>query len=157
MEMVGESRIAASREVVWAALNDPDVLRRSVPGCQELEQVSDTEFTAKVVAKVGPIKASFKGRVTLADIKPPESYTISGEGQGGIAGFAKGGAEVALETLEPELTLLRYTVKASVGGKIAQLGSRLIASTAKKMADEFFAKFAEVVAGDQGAPASGSG
>ena len=149
MEMSGENRLNATRAAVWAALNDADVLRQCVPGCQELEQISDTEFSAKVVSKIGPIKATFKGNVTLSDIDPPNSYTISGEGKGGVAGFAKGAADVTLEEAEPGVTILRYDVKATVGGKIAQLGARLIDSTSKRMADEFFTTFAEVVGGDQ--------
>jgi hypothetical protein len=147
MEMSGERRLQASRETVWAALNDADVLRQCVPGCQELEQVSETEFSARVISKIGPIKATFKGRVTLSDLDPPNSYTISGEGQGGMAGFAKGSAVVSLDEVEPGVTLLCYDVQASVGGKIAQLGARLIDSTSKRMADEFFTTFAEIVSG----------
>ncbi|PLX38134.1 MAG: carbon monoxide dehydrogenase [Hyphomicrobiales bacterium] len=153
MEMTGEYRIAAPRETVWKALNDPEILAASIPGCKELEQVADNEMTATVVAKVGPVKATFKGHVTLGDIVPPESYTISGEGKGGVAGFAKGGADVHLAE-DGEGTILTYTAKAQVGGKLAQLGSRLIDSTAKKMADEFFSKFSEIVGGESEAAAS---
>jgi uncharacterized protein len=147
MDMTGEITLDAPREKVWAALNDPAVLMQSIPGCEVLEKVSDTEFTATVVTKVGPIKAKFSGRVILTDIVAPESYTISGEGQGGIAGFAKGGANVALDALEGNRTTLRYVVKAQVGGKIAQLGARLIDSTAKKLAGQFFTRFAEITVG----------
>ncbi len=150
MDMTGEYRIPASRETVWKALNDPDVLKQCIPGCEELEKKSDTEFAAKVTAKVGPVKAKFGGAVTMSDLDPPNGYTISGEGTGGAAGFAKGGAKVAL-TEDGGVTVLSYTVNATVGGKLAQIGSRLIDSTAKKMANDFFAKFAEVVGG--GAPA----
>ena len=144
MEMAGETRIPAPRERVWAALNDPDVLKTCIPGCQELTMDSPTDMAAKVVAKIGPVKATFTGKVKLENINPPESYTISGEGQGGVAGFAKGGADVKLTT-DGDGTLLAYHVNAQVGGKIAQLGARLIDSTAKMMADQFFGKFAEVV------------
>jgi uncharacterized protein len=144
MDMTGEYRIAATREKVWAALNDPDVLRASIPGCQSLDKVSDNEFAARVVAKVGPVKSTFNGHVTLTNINAPESYTISGEGKGGAAGFAKGGADVSLKEESGE-TVLSYTAKADVGGKLAQLGSRLIDGTARKMADEFFANFQQQV------------
>ena len=147
MDMTGEYRIPASREAVWKALNDIDVLKQCIPGCDEIEQKSDTEFSAKVTAKVGPVKAKFGGNVTMSDLDPPNGYTISGEGTGGAAGFAKGGAKVAL-TEDGGETVLTYTVNATVGGKLAQIGSRLIDSTAKKMAGQFFAKFAEVVGGD---------
>jgi carbon monoxide dehydrogenase subunit G len=144
MDMTGEYRIAAPREKVWEALNDPEVLKLSIPGCQELNKDSDTELSAKVAAKVGPVSAKFSGKVTLSDINPPESYKITGEGQGGVAGFAKGGAEVVLKEDGGE-TILTYKATAQVGGKLAQIGSRLIDSTAKKMANEFFGKFAEQV------------
>jgi uncharacterized protein len=146
MDMTGQYRIPAPRERVWAALNDPATLKASLPGCQSLEKVSDREFAAIVVAKVGPVQAKFNGNVTLSNLNPPESYTISGEGKGGAAGFAKGGADVALIE-EGEVTVLTYTAKADVGGKLAQLGSRLIDGTAKKMADEFFDNFSRQVAG----------
>lgn len=145
MEMSGEYRIPAPRERVWAALNDPEILKACIPGCESLEMISPTEMTAKVVAKIGPVKASFSGKVNLLNINPPESYTISGEGQGGVAGFAKGGADVKL-TEDGADTVLSYTAKAQVGGKLAQLGARLIDSTAKMMADQFFAKFSAVAA-----------
>jgi carbon monoxide dehydrogenase subunit G len=146
MDMSGEYRIPAPREQVWAALNDPETLKASLPGCQSLEKLSDREFAATVVAKVGPVQAKFNGNVTLSNLNPPESYTISGEGKGGAAGFAKGGADVRLLD-EGEVTVLTYTAKADVGGKLAQLGSRLIDGTAKKMADEFFNNFSREVAG----------
>jgi uncharacterized protein len=154
MEMTGEFRLDAPRDVVWAALNDVDVLKGCVPGCDEMERTADDEFTAKVTAKVGPVKAKFTGKVTLSDIDPPNGYTITGEGQGGPAGFAKGGAKIALVD-DGDGTILSYTVDASVGGKLAQIGSRLIDGTAKKMADDFFARFADAVgstAGDEAAP-----
>jgi carbon monoxide dehydrogenase subunit G len=146
MQMSGEFRIEAPRDQVWAALNDPEVLRQAIPGCEEIEKVSDTEFAAKVTAKVGPVAAKFSGAVSLSDLDPPRGYTISGEGKGGPAGFAKGGAKVRLEE-DGGATLLRYEVEAQVGGKLAQIGSRLIDATAKKMANDFFAGFAEAVAG----------
>jgi uncharacterized protein len=152
MDMTGQYRIPAPREQVWAALNDPAMLKASLPGCESLEKLSDHEFAATVVAKVGPVKAKFNGNVTLSNLNPPESYTISGEGKGGAAGFAKGGADVRL-TEEGDVTVLTYTAKADVGGKLAQLGSRLIDGTAKKMADEFFDNFSQQVAGPVPAPA----
>jgi uncharacterized protein len=144
MEMHGERRIPAPREEVWARLNDAETLKASIPGCQELEKTSDTEFTARVRAKVGPVSATFTGKVALSDLDPPNGYTISGEGQGGVAGFAKGGAKVSLEEDGSE-TILRYGVQAQVGGKLAQIGSRLIDGTARKMADDFFNRFVEAV------------
>jgi uncharacterized protein len=144
MDMTGERRIPAARQKVWEGLNDPEILKESIPGCQEIEKVSDTEFTAKVRAKVGPVSANFAGKVALSDLDPPNGYTISGEGTGGVAGFAKGGAKVTLEEENGE-TVLRYTVQAQVGGKLAQIGSRLIDATARKMADQFFTKFVDVM------------
>jgi uncharacterized protein len=144
MEMHGERRIPAPRQLVWERLNDPETLKSCIPGCESVEKLSDTEFTAKVVAKVGPVRASFAGKVTLTDLDPPAGYTISGEGTGGVAGFAKGSAKVALEEEGGE-TVLRYGVQAQVGGKLAQIGSRLIDGTARKMADEFFTRFAGAV------------
>ena len=153
MQMTGEYRIEAPRETVWAALNDPEILKQAIPGCEEIEKVSDTEFTAKVKAKVGPVSAKFSGAVTLSDLDPPKGYTISGQGKGGPAGFAKGGAKVSLEE-DGGATILRYEANAQVGGKLAQIGSRLIDATAKKMADDFFSSFAEVVAGPAPAEAA---
>jgi uncharacterized protein len=144
MEMQGERRIPAPRQQVWEKLNDPDTLKLCIPGCQEIEKISATEFTAKVKAKVGPVSATFNGKVRMTDLDPPSSYTISGEGTGGIAGFAKGGATVAL-TEEGGETVLKYGVQAQVGGKLAQIGSRLVDGVARKMADDFFAKFAAAV------------
>lgn len=140
MEMQGEERIAARRDIVWAALNDPEILRQCIPGCQSLELKSPTELSASVKIKIGPVSASFSGDVVLSNINAPESYTISGEGKGGIAGFAKGGADVVL-TEDGEETVLVYEAKAEIGGKLAQLGSRLISSSAKKLAQQFFADF----------------
>lgn len=148
MDMTGSERIAASRDRVYAALNDPEILKAAIPGCEAIEKISDTEMTATVVTKVGPVKAKFRGAVTLSDLDPPRGYTISGEGKGGPAGFAKGGARVRLEEDEGA-TVLHYEVKADVGGKLAQLGSRLIDGTAKKLSGEFFSRFAELVAEQQ--------
>ncbi len=157
MNMNGESRILAPREAVYAALNDVEVLQRAIPGCESIEKLSDTEMTATVVVRVGPVRAKFNGRVTFSDLNPPHSYTIAGEGKGGAAGFAKGSARVELEP-DGEATILRYTVKANVGGKLAQVGSRLIDGTAKKMADDFFARFGDQLAngGDVSATPAGA-
>ena len=140
MDMTGERRIPAPRQIVWDALNDVAVLKASIPGCESLDKTSDTTMSAKAGIKLGPISAKFAGNVTLSDIVPPSSYTISGEGQGGVAGFAKGGAKVFL-TDDGADTLLKYEVNAQVGGKIAQLGARLIDATAKQMAEQFFDRF----------------
>lgn len=146
MQMAGEYRIPATRDVVWRGLNDPEVLRQCIPGCESVEKVSDTEFTARVSLAVGPVKAKFNGRVTLSDLVPPESYTIAGEGQGGVAGFGRGSAKVRLEAAAPNETVLHYEAQSTVGGKLAQVGSRLVDATAKKLADEFFSRFAMAVA-----------
>ena len=146
MEMTGEFRIPAPRERVWQGLNDPEILKQAIPGCQTIEKLSDTEFSAKVVAKVGPVKATFNGKVTLSDLDPPKAYTITGEGTGGVAGFAKGSAKVHLDEDGGGASVLRYEVQAHVGGKLAQIGSRLIDGTSRKMAEDFFARFAAVVA-----------
>ncbi|MEO0691614.1 MAG: carbon monoxide dehydrogenase subunit G [Pseudomonadota bacterium] len=140
MDMTGEHRISAPRDVVWQALNDDAVLRECIPGCTELEKKSDTELSAIVVQKIGPVKAKFAGDVELTNINAPESYTIRGEGSGGVAGFAKGGADVTLADDGGE-TILTYEVHATVGGKLARLGSRLIDSTARKLAAQFFDNF----------------
>jgi carbon monoxide dehydrogenase subunit G len=145
MEMTGEFRIPAPRQRVWEGLNDPEILKSSIPGCQTIEKLSDTEFTAKVVAQVGPVKANFGGKVTLSDLDPPQSYTIAGEGNGGVAGFAKGSAKVNLAE-DGGATVLNYAVQAHVGGKLAQIGSRLIDSVARKMAENFFTRFVAAVA-----------
>lgn len=152
MDMTGKQEIAAPREVVWSALNDPEVLKQCIPGCDTIERLSDTELQATVTLKIGPVKASFKGKVTLSDVDPPNGYTISGEGAGGAAGHAKGAAKVRLEPVG-ETTVLHYDVSAEVGGKIAQLGSRLIDATSKKLAGDFFAKFGSLVAPPPEAPA----
>lgn len=146
MEMTESQRIPAPKAMVWAALNDPDVLRRCIPGCQELEMTSPTEMTATIVIKLGPVKAKFGGKVTLTDIDQPNSYRIHGEGSGGVAGFAKGGADVRLEEETPDVTILHYEAKAQIGGKLAQLGSRLIDSTARKLAANFFENLAGAIA-----------
>jgi len=145
MDMTGDYVIAAPRQHVWDALNDPDVLKQCIPGCQTVEKTSPASFSAVVVAKVGPVKAKFTGEVTLSELNPPNSYKISGEGKGGAAGFAKGGAEVSLKDAEGGGTTLNYMVNAQVGGKLAQIGSRLIDSTSKKMAGEFFKTFGLIV------------
>jgi uncharacterized protein len=144
MKMSGEEVIAAARETVWQALNDPDILKQCIPGCESITKHSDTKMEARVIAKVGPVKAGFTGIVNLTDLNPPSSYRISGEGKGGLAGFASGGADVRLEDADGG-TKLSYDVDAQVGGKLAMLGSRLIDSTARSMATQFFEKFAEVV------------
>ena len=146
MDLTGEERIAASRDTVWKALNDPEILKACIPGCESLEKISDTELEATVGVKMGPVKARFSGKVELTNLNPPSSYTISGEGKGGVAGFAKGGADVTLVEEGAE-TVLSYRVNADVGGKIAQLGSRLIASTSKKLATQFFENFNAAVSG----------
>jgi carbon monoxide dehydrogenase subunit G len=153
MEMTGEFRIPAPRQRVWQGLNDPEVLKQCIPGCQTLEKVSDTEFNGRVVASVGPVRATFGGKVTLSDLDPPQSYTISGEGSGGVAGFARGGAKVSLAE-DGAATVLTYAVQAQVGGKLAQVGSRLIDGVARKMANDFFGQFAAVMAPEQPAPAA---
>lgn len=153
MDLTGDYRIPAPRETVWAALNDPEVLKACIPGCEELNKNSDTEFVAKVVAKIGPVKASFGGKVTLSDIDAPNGYTITGEGQGGAAGFAKGGAKVRLESVDNGgATILHYAADAQIGGKLAQIGSRLVEGSAKKLADEFFAAFAAQATAKAGTP-----
>jgi uncharacterized protein len=144
MDMTGERRIPAPRQTVWEALNNPDVLKASIPGCESLERLADDEMKATAAVKVGPISARFTGKVQLTDIDPPNGYRISGEGQGGVAGFAKGGANVALKE-DGDDTLLSYQVNAQVGGKLAQLGGRLIDATAKQMADAFFDRFSKQV------------
>lgn len=146
MELKGEQRIEASREKVWAALNDPEVLKACIPGCESFTQTGDNGFDTVFLVKVGPVKARFTGKVQLSDIRPPESYTISGEGKGGAAGMARGAAEVVLEE-DGDGTILRYTMKADVGGKLAQIGSRLVSSTANKYAREFFTRFGDAVTG----------
>ena len=147
MKMSGEYTLNAGREDVWQALNDPEVLKLCIPGCESIEKLSDTEMEAVATAKVGPVKAKFKGKVQLSDLDPPNSYTISGEGSGGAAGFAKGGAKVTLADADGGGTVLAYDVDATVGGKLAQIGQRLVDGAAKKMADQFFQAFADQVGG----------
>ena len=145
MEITGEYRISASRVQVWEALNDPDVLRACIPGLENLDKKSDTEFAAVVTTRVGPVKVRFEGSVTLSDLDPPHGYQIVGEGQGGVAGCAKGTCQVSLGE-EGEETLLRYRADAQVGGKLAQIGSRMISGVAKKTANDFFSAFAKQMA-----------
>lgn len=148
MDLTGEFRIPASRQQVWEALNDPDTLRASIPGCQSLDKVSDTEFNAKMLSKVGPVKAKFATKITLSNLNPPQSYTLSGQGQGGVAGFAKGSADVTLLEEDSE-TVLHYSARIQVGGKLAQVGSRLLKGTARKLAAEFFGNFAAQLGVDE--------
>ena len=153
MDMSGEVRIPATQDRVWAALNDPEILRKAIPGCEELTKVSDTELEATARAKIGPVSARFKGKVTLSDLQPPTGYTLTGEGTGGAAGFAKGQAKVSLVP-DGAATVLHYTVKATVGGKLAQIGQRLIDGAAKKMADDFFEQFSLLAGGGAAATKS---
>ncbi|MCC5973073.1 MAG: carbon monoxide dehydrogenase subunit G [Rubellimicrobium sp.] len=146
MELEGTKTIAADRATVWEKLNDPEILMACIPGCQAFEGSPDEGFSATVVQKVGPVKATFKGAVTLTNVVPGESYTITGEGKGGVAGFAKGAADVALTDV-PEGTALAYKAQAQVGGKLAQLGNRVIGGFARKMADDFFERFVTAVEG----------
>lgn len=152
MDMSGEKRINAPRAIVWAALNDPEALKASIPGCESVDKKSDTEFAAKVGLSIGPVKAKFAGEVTLTDLDPPNGYKLSGQGSGGVAGFGKGEARVSLRD-DGTATIISYQVHASVGGKLAQVGQRLIDSTAKKLADQFFAKFTAHVEASPGANA----
>ncbi|MBW8905571.1 MAG: carbon monoxide dehydrogenase subunit G [Betaproteobacteria bacterium] len=140
MEMTGEQLVPAPQRVVWDALNDPAMLKASVPGCESIEPSGENQYQVLMVARVGPVSAKFKGKLTLSDVKPPDSYAIAFEGQGGAAGFAKGGAQVRLAP-EGDKTKLSYDVKASVGGKLAQIGSRLVDAAARKVADDFFKNF----------------
>jgi carbon monoxide dehydrogenase subunit G len=149
LTMSGEVQINAPRQKVYERLNDTDTLKACIPGCEQLDKLSDTEFHAVSVMKIGPVKARWKGKVTLSDLDPPNGYKINGEGEGGVAGFAKGGATVSLSDKDGG-TLLKYDVEAQIGGKLAQLGQRLIVGAAKKMGDDFFAKFAAAV----GSPAA---
>jgi hypothetical protein len=146
MELTQSRNIAASPPTVWAALNDPAVLQACIPGCEKLDRVSDTEWQAIVATRIGPVQARFNGRVQLADLQPPTAYTLRFEGQGGAAGFASGEARVSLAAAGDSTTTLTYTANAKVGGKIAQLGARLIDGAAAKLADDFFTRFAERMA-----------
>ena len=153
MDLTGEYRIPAPREDVWKALNDPNVLQPCIPGCESVEKLSDTEFTAKVVLKIGPMTAKFAGKGILSDLDPPKGYTITGEGQGGVAGFGKGRAHVTLD-VDGNVTVMRYKAEAQVGGKMAQLGARLIDSPATQLAAEFFGRFAAAVTPKEAATAA---
>ena len=147
MKMTGEVVLPADRQIVWLKLNDAEVLKACIPGCQSLEKSGESGFTATAKIKIGPVGATFKGAVSLSDLDPPNSYRISGQGEGGVAGFAKGGALVKLSDAPDGGTVLAYDVEANVGGKLAQLGARLIDGVAKKMADQFFGNFAQSVGG----------
>ena len=157
MEMTGEQLIHASQQQTWEALNDPKMLKDCVPGCESIDPIGENQYQVLMVARVGPVSAKFKGKLTLSDIKAPDSYSIAFEGQGGPAGFAKGGANVRLSSEKRNETRLAYDVKASVGGKLAQIGSRLVDAAAKKVADDFFRNFNEKVGALHAAPAEGSG
>ena len=148
MNLKGEHQIPADRQSVWKALNDPEILKACLPGCEQLEKISDTEMTATITTKIGPVKATFKGSVKLSELNPPNSYKLEGEGQGGAAGFASGTAEVSLSEASGNTahTILTYDVDAKVGGKLAQIGSRLIDSVSKKIATQFFETFVAKVA-----------
>jgi uncharacterized protein len=155
MEMKGEQLVPASQANTWAALNDPEILKVCVPGCESIERVTDNEYAVLMTARIGPVAAKFKGKLTLSDLKPPQSYRIAFEGQGGVAGFGKGGAQVQLAP-EADGTRLSYQVKANVGGKLAQIGSRLVDAAARKLANDFFTAFNEKVASLHGAAAHGA-
>tara|TARA_Y100001970_G_scaffold124859_1_gene154576 strand:- start:23774 stop:24382 length:609 start_codon:yes stop_codon:yes gene_type:complete len=148
MEISGEVKIPFSQQSVWDALNNPEILKSSLPGCEAIEKISDVEFTAKISTKLGPVRAKFNAKVNLSDLDPPNSYKISGEGQGGPAGFASGSAAVSLSETDGE-TLLSYNAEGNVGGKLAQVGSRLIESASRKLADEFFKNFADTLTAQQ--------
>ena len=156
MDITGEHRVPLPREAVFEALNDPEILGRCIPGCQTLEQVGEHEFDADVVARIGPVKARFRTRIEVSNLDPPESYTLSGEGRGGAAGFASGSADVRLEAVDGG-TVLRYAARLRPGGRIAQVGSRLVGGTARKIGADFFSRFVEVVTPDppseEGGPA----
>ena len=151
MDITGEHRVPLPREAVFQALNDPEVLGLCIPGCRALERAGEHEYDADVVAKIGPVKARFRTRIAVSNLNPPESYTLSGEGRGGAAGFASGSADVSLEAVDGE-TVLRYTARIRPGGKIAQVGSRLIGGTARKIGSDFFSRFVEVVTPDSPSP-----
>jgi len=144
LELTGERSIPASRERVWEALNDPEILRQCITGCEAIDKISDEEMNAQVTAKFGPVKAKFKAKILIENADPPNGYRLTGEGQGGVAGFAKGGADVALES-EGEGTLLKYQADMQVGGKLAQIGSRLVSGTTNKIVEDFFEKFSKIV------------
>jgi len=152
MEMTGEQLIPASQQDTWNALNDPEILKACVPGCESIDAIGENEYQVLMVARVGPVSAKFKGKLSLSDLNPPNSYSIAFEGQGGAAGFGKGGAQVSLAQ-EASGTRLSYAVKASVGGKLAQIGSRLVDAAARKISEDFFKAFTEKVAALHGGPA----
>jgi carbon monoxide dehydrogenase subunit G len=156
MEMNGEQRIPATQQQTWEGLNDPEVLKACVPGCESIERQSDTDYQVLMTARVGPVSAKFKGKLTLSDLDPPRGYSIAFEGQGGVAGFGKGGAQVQLEP-DGDETVLRYAVKASVGGKLAQIGSRLVDAAAKKIANDFFTAFNQKMASQHSGAGPGGG
>jgi carbon monoxide dehydrogenase subunit G len=156
MEMTGEQLIPVPQDVVWRGLNDPEILKRCIAGCESIDKVSDNEYRIAMTAAVGPVKAKFTGKLLLQDLNPPNSYSIAFEGSGGAAGFGKGGAQVNL-TPEGGATRLAYSAKATVGGKLAQIGSRLVDGVARKMADDFFVKFNAVVAGPAATAAASAG
>jgi carbon monoxide dehydrogenase subunit G len=157
MEMTGEQRIPASQQDTWEALNDPAVLKECVPGCEAIDPAGENAYAVQMTARVGPVSAKFKGKLTLSNVKPPHSYSIAFEGQGGVAGFAKGGADVTLVPEGAGATLLGYKVKANVGGKLAQIGSRLVDAAAQKVANDFFAAFNERMAASHGGGHGGDG
>jgi hypothetical protein len=156
MEMTGEQLVPASQQDTWNALNDPEVLKACIPGCESIERSGENEFGVRMVARIGPVSAKFKGKLSLSDIRPPSSYAMAFEGQGGPAGFAKGSARVSLSA-EGAQTRLRYEAKANIGGKLAQIGSRLVDAAAKKVSDDFFRSFNEKVAAGQSGHGPGSG
>jgi carbon monoxide dehydrogenase subunit G len=149
MKLSGEQTIPAPRQRVWEGLNDPQILKQCIRGCEYIEKISDTAYAARVVAKVGPVKATFNGKVSLTNLNPPQSYTISGQGEGGVAGFARGKSDVQLIEVGPQETLMSYDVDAQIGGKLAMIGNRLIDSTARAMAEEFFAHFVALMSGEK--------
>ena len=153
MEMSGEQLVPASQADTWAALNDPEILKACVPGCESIERLADNEYQMLMVARIGPVSAKFKGKLSLSDLKPPHSYAIAFEGQGGAAGFGKGSAQVQLAP-DGDGTKLSYQVKANVGGKLAQIGSRLVDAAARKISQDFFNAFNEKMGSLHGAPAA---
>jgi carbon monoxide dehydrogenase subunit G len=153
MKLSGEQTIPAPRQRVWEGLNDPQILKQCIKGCEYIKKTSDTAFAARVIAKVGPVKARFNGQVTLTNLNPPQSYTISGQGEGGVAGFARGKSDVRLIEVGPQETRMTYDVDAQIGGKLAMIGSRLIDSTAQSMAEQFFDRFVTLMAGKEKAKA----
>jgi uncharacterized protein len=149
MKLSGEQNIPASRQRVWEGLNDPEILKQCIRGCEYIRKTGDNNFSARVLAKVGPVKARFDGEVTLSNLNPPESYSISGKGEGGVAGFARGKSDVRLQETGPQETLMTYDVDAQIGGKLAMLGSRLVDSTARSLAQEFFDRFVKLMSGEK--------